>query len=84
MEDSFKKYVKKGQIGIYSELSYHEYNVVKEKLIKLYSNDKQIVFIKCTLRAQDIEEETEVVKQIAFYHIKGSIHSGIQEKHITR
>jgi len=79
MGEIFKRYINKGKIGIYSELPDHEYNIVQEKLIEMFSNDKQVEFIKCTLRAQDIESETEAVKQISFYHVRESMHSGIQE-----
>jgi len=79
MGEIFKRYINKGKIGIYSELPDHEYNIVQEKLIEMFSNDKQVEFIKCTLRAQDIESETKAVKQISFYHVRESMHSGIQE-----
>ena len=42
----------------------------------MYSNNNPFEFIKCTMRALDIETE---VKQISFYHTRGSIHSGINE-----
>lgn len=45
----------------------------------MYSNDKQIEFIKCTSRAFDIETEVEAVKQISLYHVRESMHSGINE-----
>lgn len=79
MEEIFRKYVTKGLIGIYSELSMQLYNIVQQKLIQMFSNDKSIKFIKCTNRAQDIETEVEAVKQISLYHVKESMHSGIQE-----
>lgn len=79
MGDIFRRYIHKGKVGIYSELSYQEYNIVQEKLIEMFSDNKQLEFIKCTLRAQDIEHETEAVRQISFYHVRESMHSGIQE-----
>lgn len=79
MGDIFRKYIKKGKIGIFSEISEHSYNIVQEKLIEMFSNDTQVEFVKCTMRAQDIETEVEAVKQISLYHIRESIHSGIQE-----
>lgn len=79
LDEIFKKYVSKGKIGIFSELSDHNYNIVQEKLIELFSNDKQIEFIKCTMRAQDIETEVEAIKQISLYHVRESAHSGIIE-----
>lgn len=79
MGEIFRKYITKGKIGIYSELSEQSYNKVQEKLIEMFSNDKQIKFIKCTIRAQDIETEVEAVKQISLYHVRESIHSGIME-----
>lgn len=79
MGEIFRKYIAKGKIGIFSELSEHNYNIVQEKLIEMFSNDKQINFTKCTIRAQDIETEVEAVKQISLYHIRESMHSGIIE-----
>lgn len=79
MGEIFRKYLTKGLVGIYSELSMHKYNIVQQKLIQMFSNDKNIKFIKCTNRAQDIETEVEAVKQISLYHVKESMHSGIQE-----
>ena len=78
MGDIFRNYTKhtKGNIGIYSELSDHLYNIVQEKLIDMYSNDNQI---EVTMSPQDIETEVEAVKQISFYHIRESIFSGINE-----
>lgn len=52
---------------------------MQEKLIEMFSNDNQMEFIKCTKRAQDIETEVEAVKQISLYHVRESVHSGIQE-----
>lgn len=77
--DIFRKYITKGKIGTYSELSEQSYNKVQEKSIEMFSNDKQIQFIKCTIRAQGIETEVEAVKQISFYHVRESMHSGIME-----
>ena len=79
MGEIFRKYITKGKIGIFSEVSERSYNTVQEKLIEMYSNEKQVEFIKCTIRAQDIETEVEAVKQISLYHVKESMHSGIQE-----
>lgn len=79
MSDIFRKCITKGKVGIFSEISERKYNTVQEKLIEMYSNDKQIEFIKCTIRAQDIETEVEAVKQISLYHVRESMHSGIQE-----
>lgn len=79
MGEIFRKYIGKGKIGIFSELSEHTYNTVQEKLIEMFSNDNQLEFVKCTMRAQDIEAEVEAVKQISFYHVRESLHSGIVE-----
>ena len=45
-ENIVRRYITKGKIGIYFELSEHTFNVVQEKLIKMYLYDKQIKFIK--------------------------------------
>lgn len=79
LNDILRRYIKKGITGIYSELPDHKYNVVQNKLIELFSNDRYIKFIKCSYRAQEMKTEVETVKQISFYHVKESSHSGIQE-----
>ncbi|XP_037906163.1 sentrin-specific protease 1-like [Hermetia illucens] len=45
----------------------------------MFSTDGSIKFIRCSRRARDIDIETEAVKQISFYHVRESMHSGIQE-----
>lgn len=79
LHDIFRRYIKKGTTGIYSEISDHKYNIVQQKLREMFSNDGQIKFFRCSFRAQDIKTEVEAVKQISLYHIRESIHSGIQE-----
>lgn len=79
MGQIFRRYITKGKIGIFSELSDRSYNIVQEKLIEMFSNDNQINFTKCTTRARDIETEVEAVKQISLYHVRESMHSGIAE-----
>lgn len=79
LHDIFRRYIKKGTTGIYSEIPDTKYNIVQEKLREMFSNDKQIKFFRCSFRALDIETETEAVKQISLYHVRESIHSGIQE-----
>ncbi|XP_037921415.1 ubiquitin-like-specific protease 1 [Hermetia illucens] len=75
----FRKYIKKGTTGIYSEIADTKCNIVQEKLRQMFSNNSTIKFIRCSHRAQDILTETEAVKQISFYHVRESLHSGIQE-----
>lgn len=79
LTDIFRRFIKKGITGIYSELPDYQYNIVQEKLIELFSNDPQIKFIKCSYRAQDLKTEVEAIKQISLYHVRESLHSGIQE-----
>lgn len=79
LTDIFRRFIKKGTTGIYSELPDHQYNIVQEKLIELFSNDPQIKFVKSSYRAQDLKTEVEAVKQISLYHVRESLHSGIQE-----
>lgn len=79
LHDILRRYIKKGSTGIYTELQDSKYNFVQEKIREMFSNDRQIKFVRCSFRAQDIETEVEAVKQIALYHVRESIHSGIQE-----
>lgn len=60
MEDIFRRYIHKGKVGIYSELSYQEYRIHK-------------------MHTQSSRYWTWNRRQISFYHVRESIHSGIQE-----
>lgn len=75
----FKEYIGKGKIGIFTDLSYQEYNRIQQILIKLYNHDRELTFVKVTKRAKDIVSLDELNKQIALYHTKESLHSGIVE-----
>lgn len=77
LEDIFKRYLIKGMIGIYSELDDHKYKNLQQKIKQIYFNDKQVKFVRCSYRAQNIKTEIEAVKQLALYHVKESLHSGI-------
>lgn len=77
--DLLKRHIRPGLIGIYTELSYHEFNKIQQLLIELFSHDKQIKFVKATLRAQEIKTLEEAHKQISLYHTQESLHSGIVE-----
>lgn len=79
ISDIFKRYVVKGKIGIYTELTDSEYNRVQQILIRLYSHDKEIIFERATKMARDIKTEEELYKQISKYHTEESLHSGIVE-----
>lgn len=73
----FNKYISKGKIAIYSQLSDSEYNIVQKKLIELFHGRKNTKFVKCSHFAKDIIDEEETLKQISLYHKNESIHSGI-------
>lgn len=77
--DLLRRYITPGITGIYTELSYHEFNKIQQVLIELFSQEKRIKFIKATLRAREIKTLEEAHKQISLYHTQESIHSGIIE-----
>lgn len=79
LEEILTKYIKKGITGIYTELEDHKYNIVQEKIIEMFTHDKSVKFIRCSFRAQNIETEVEAIKQISLYHVRESLHSGINE-----
>ena len=59
--------LKKGTTGIFSELSDSVYNILQKKLISLFNRETGVKFIKCTIRAQDIETEEELIELIEKY-----------------
>lgn len=77
--DVLRRFIKSGITGIYTELTYHEYNKIQQLLIQLFGHNNQIKFIKATLRAQEISNLEEAQKQISLYHTQESLHSGIIE-----
>lgn len=77
--EMFKRLIGKGKIGIYTNLSYREYNRIQQILIELFSHNKEISFEKATKRAKDILSLDDLNKQIALYHTKESLHSGVVE-----
>lgn len=78
VNDLLRRLIKKGVTGTYSELDDTNYNILQQKLIELFSQDKNVRFIKCTVRAQDLENEEEVIKIIEKIH-KETNHRGINE-----
>lgn len=79
--DIFRRFIKrKGKIGIYSELTEHEYNLVQLKLIELFDTRK-INFYKCAYYAQNMKNEEDTYKQIAKYHKYETGHTGINENY---
>lgn len=78
-----KRNIKSGWIGIYCEVNDKDFNEVQKIIIKLFSNDNKIRFIRSTKRAEEIKTEAECHRQISIYHIKESLHSGINETYHT-
>lgn len=77
ISDIVKKYIKNGKTAIYSEIEDSRYNVVQQKLIELFSNNRKINFVKCSFLAKDLNSEEEAIRQLSLYHTKESGHSGI-------
>ncbi|CAD7087800.1 unnamed protein product [Hermetia illucens] len=68
----------KGTVVIHSEISDHEYNIVQLQIFELYSNNRNLKFIKCTSKASDLINEEQCYGKIKEIHEKGN-HRGIQE-----
>lgn len=83
VKNTLLKYIKKGTIGIYSEVSDSDYHKIQLCIISLFSNDPRYKFIKCTKRAREIVTESELHTQLSIYHTKESLHSGINECYYT-
>lgn len=80
LNNVLRRYIKKGKIGIYSELEDPEYNILQQKLLELFSNEQKIKFVKCTRLAIDLESEDEAFKLIEEIH-KNNNHRGIVENY---
>lgn len=80
LNDVLRRFVTKGVIGIYSELNDSEYNILQNKLIELFSNDKQIKFVKCAFRATDLVSEDKAIETIEKIHLDSN-HRGIIENY---
>ena len=68
LSDILRRHVKPGKIGIYTELSDKEYNIVQGKIIELFDGNNKIKFVRCSFHAKDINNEEEAFKQIHKYH----------------
>lgn len=79
MIDIFRKYLKGGKVGIFTELSDSEYNVVQLKLIEMYN--KSIKFCRCAFHAKDMGSEDEAYRYISRYHKNETGHAGINENY---
>ena len=79
LADILRRYIKKGRIGIFTELNDNLYNIVQQKLIELYNNDRNIKIYRCSFHAKDIINENEQIKQVHNYHKYETGHTGINE-----
>ena len=55
MADIFRRFLKNGKVGIFSELPDSEYNKVQQKLLELFP--ASIKFYKCSYHALDLKTE---------------------------
>lgn len=62
----------RGRIVLFSVLSDHGYNTLQNIIIKEFSGNSEIMFVKCYKFARDIVKEIDLKKQIALFHnLKG-------------
>ncbi|CAD7084519.1 unnamed protein product [Hermetia illucens] len=79
--DILRRYIpEKGHIGIYCKLNDHQWNVVQQKIINLYSNNNDLKFIKCTQLVIDLINEEQCYDKIREIH-ENSNHRGITENY---
>lgn len=78
LNDLFRRTLRKGKVGVYSELADNLYYIIQEKLTSLFGNDKNLNFTKCTKLAFDLPNEEEIYKLIGHIH-DASNHRGILE-----
>ena len=79
MTDIFRRFLRSGKIGIFSELPDHKYNKVQQKLIELFNTS--LKFYKCTNHAKEMANEDETYRYIAKYHKNETGHAGINENY---
>lgn len=79
MSDIFRRLLKNGRVGVFSELPDDIYNRVQLKLIDLFGT--RIKFFKCSHHAKDMNNEDDTYRQIAKYHKLETGHGGITENY---
>lgn len=77
MSNILRREIIKGKIGVYSELIDHDYYKVQLQLIKEFPDRDKFKFVKCSYFANDIDDDSELNKQISLFHKYESGHSGI-------
>lgn len=70
--------MRRGRVGIFSELEEGLYAVVERKLISLFGNRQDLKFVKCKKLAIDIQTEEELYQIIDNKH-KDTNHRGVLE-----
>lgn len=78
LNDLFRRTLKKGKVGVYSELPDNLYFMVQEKLESLFGSDRNLNFIRCTKLAVDVLSEEEVYGIVEGIHGNGN-HRGVLE-----
>ncbi|CAD7078654.1 unnamed protein product [Hermetia illucens] len=79
--DILRRYIpEKGHIGIYCKLNDHQWNVVQQNIINLYSNNNDLKFIKCTQLVIDLINEEQCYDKIREIH-ENTNHRGITENY---
>ncbi|CAD7081541.1 unnamed protein product [Hermetia illucens] len=68
----------KGKIGIYSELPYSIYNKLQILIVKLFSNNLKLHFIKYSKRAIDLLDQEQTLKIIKTEHEENK-HLGVNK-----
>jgi len=76
--DLFRKFLCKGTVGIYSEISEEKFNIFKNKLMSIYAEVESFKFTVCKILAKDIPSEKDLYELIEDVHLKGN-HRGISE-----
>lgn len=72
-----RREITKGKVGIYTNLSDHEYYKVHKVIEQQFSGNPNVKFVRCSKLAKDILNAEELRKQIALFHKNESGHCGI-------
>lgn len=78
LENLFRENINKGTVGIYCELDDSKYNIIQQKLIQIFNNDRKVKFTKCRLLAVDLVEGNQLYDVIKKTHEETN-HRGIVE-----
>lgn len=73
--------ITKGKVGIFTELTDYQYNILQKRIIELFKERTDLKFVRCSYYARELSSEDEAYGQIDHYHRNETGHSGINENY---